>query len=217
LNPDDTLRGRLEALILASDEPLSIQRMAGLLANDIASGDIRAALLALETHYSQRGIHLIQIAGGWQFRTAAEHADLVRRLWQVRPVRLSRSALETLAIIAYRQPTTRAEIEALRGVKTSSGIIATLQERGWIKVLGRKDVPGRPHLYGTGRQFLVDFGLNTLKDLPESSQLLDEDELRQLDLNHSQANRNEHELTAENNEKTTEAQPEQAQGSAETA
>jgi segregation and condensation protein B len=84
--------------------------------------------------------------------------------------------LETLAIIAYRQPTTRAEIEQLRGLKVSSNIIAGLQERGWIKVVGRKEVPGRPHLYGTGRQFLSDFGLNSLRDLPESSQLLDDEE-----------------------------------------
>ena len=87
--------------------------------------------------------------------------------------------LETLAIIAYRQPTTRAEIEALRGMRVSSSVLGGLQERGWVKVLGRKEVPGRPHLYGTGKLFLTDFGLNSLRDLPDSSQLMDEDEVIQ--------------------------------------
>jgi len=182
----NALSSRIEALVLASDEPLTITRISAVLGEDIASGDIRASLLELETHYSLRGIRLVQVAGGWQFRTADEHAASVQRLWQARPARLSRSALETLAIIAYRQPTTRAEIEALRGVKTSGSIIATLQERDWIKVLGRKDVPGRPHLYGTGRQFLIDFNLNSLNDLPESSQLLDEDEITEAKSNEQQ-------------------------------
>ncbi|MDX8405337.1 MAG: SMC-Scp complex subunit ScpB [Mariprofundus sp.] len=176
MNTPDILCARIEALILASDEPLSLKRMATILGEHVKTSDIRAALMHLETDYSKRGIQLLQVAGGWQFRTAAAHLDDVQRLWQTRSGRLSRSTLETLAIIAYRQPTTRAEIEALRGVKTSASIIATLQERGWIKVLGRKDLPGRPHLYGTGRQFLVDFSLNSLDDLPDSSQLLDADE-----------------------------------------
>lgn len=187
----DTLTSRIEAILFASDEPLTVKRLAVILDDETLGSDIHTSLMALESHYSQRGIHLIQVAGGWQFRTADTHAEYVQRLWQVRPARLSRSALETLAIIAYRQPTTRAEIEALRGVKTSGSIIATLQEREWIKVLGRKDVPGRPHLYGTGRQFLVDFNLNSLDDLPEASQLLDEDEIQQLVSQSTEANSNE--------------------------
>ena len=171
-----SLANRIEALILASDEPLTMVRLRNLLGDDTASADIRAALSELEAHYAGRGIRLVQVAGGWQLRTAPEYAALVHQLWQTRPPKLSRATLETLAIIAYRQPTTRAEIEQLRGLKVSSNIIAGLQERGWIKVVGRKEVPGRPHLYGTGRQFLVDFGLNSLRDLPESSQLLDDDE-----------------------------------------
>lgn len=172
------LSGQIEALVLASDEPLTLAKMRGLLGDSVSSAEIRDAIAALELHYRERGIQLVKVAGGWQFRTAAAQAELVQQLWQIKPTRLSRSALETLAIIAYRQPMTRAEIEALRGVKLSSQMIASLQERGWIKVLGRKEVPGRPHLYGTGRQFLIDFGLNSLKDLPESSQLID-DELAQ--------------------------------------
>lgn len=170
------LSGQIEALILASDEPVSLEKLSGLLGDTHSTNDIRATLSKLENHYRDRGIQLLPVAEGWQFRTAAAHAELVRGLWQIKPPRLSRSALETLAIIAYRQPTTRGEIEALRGVKISSHMIASLQERGWIRVLGRKDVPGRPHIYGTGKAFLVDFGLQSLKDLPDSAQLMDNDE-----------------------------------------
>lgn len=173
-----SLEQRLEALILASDEPLSLQRLREL--TQAESAEIRSALSALESFYARRGIRLIQVAGGWQFRTAPEHAELIQSLWRQRPPKLSRSALEILAVIAYRQPATRGEIEAIRGVKTSSQIVSDLQERGWIKVLGRKEVPGRPYLYGTTRQFLIDFGLNSLKDLPDASQLLDEDEISQM-------------------------------------
>jgi segregation and condensation protein B len=172
--------GQIEALLLASDEPVSLQKLRDLLSDELDSSDIRSALSELEAHYQERGIQIVQAGGGWQFRTAPEHAELVHQLWEIRPPRLSRSALETLAIIAYRQPTTRAEIEALRGFKVSSSIIATLQERGWIKVLGRKEVPGRPHLFGTGKAFLKDFGLNSLQDLPDSAQLMDEDEIQNL-------------------------------------
>jgi len=171
-----SLANRIEALVLASDEPLTMARLRSLLGEDVPSADIRSAISELEAHYAERGIRLMQVAGGWQLRTAPEYAAIVHQLWQTRPPKLSRSMLETLAIIAYRQPTTRAEIEQLRGLKVSSGILAGLQERGWIKVVGRKEVPGRPHLYGTGRQFLSDFGLSSLRDLPESSQLLDDEE-----------------------------------------
>lgn len=174
------ITGQIEALLLASDVPLSLQKLRDLLSDELDSSDIRSALSELESHYQQRGIQIVQVGGGWQFRTAPEHAELVHQLWEIKPQRLSRSALETLAIIAYRQPTTRAEIEVLRGFKVSSSIIATLQERGWIKVLGRKEVPGRPHLFGTGKAFLMDFGLNSLQDLPDSAQLMDEDEIQNL-------------------------------------
>jgi len=182
------LASQIEALMLASDEPVTLQKLRDLLgeqihASDLHSSDIRDVLADLENHYAERGINLVQAANGWQFRTAPAHAELVRRLWHIKAPRLSRSALETLAIIAYRQPTTRAEIEALRGVKVSSQMVATLQERGWIKVLGRKEVPGRPHLFGTGKQFLIDFGLGSLKDLPDSAQLMDEDEMQQFTSN----------------------------------
>ncbi len=167
---------QVEALLLASDEPLTLQKLRDLL-DDTPSSELRDALAELEAHYADRGINIVQVAGGWQFQTSPDYAETVSQLWQTRPAKLSRSMLETLAIIAYRQPTTRAEIEALRGMKVSSSILGGLQERGWVKVLGRKEVPGRPHLYGTGKTFLTDFGLNSLRDLPDSSQLMDEDEV----------------------------------------
>lgn len=167
---------QVEALLLASDEPVTLQKLRDIL-EDVSSSDLREALATLQSHYSKRGIRIVEVAGGWQFQTATEYGETVSRLWQTRPAKLSRSMLETLAIIAYRQPTTRAEIEALRGMKVSSSVLGGLQERGWIKVMGRKEVPGRPHLYGTGKAFLTDFGLNSLRDLPDSAQLLDEDEV----------------------------------------
>ncbi|MDQ6959641.1 MAG: SMC-Scp complex subunit ScpB [Mariprofundaceae bacterium] len=172
-----SLSSRIEAVVFASDEPVPIQKLRDLLGN-AASADIRQTLIELQAGYSERGIRLQEVAGGWQFRSASEYASVVQQLWKTRPPRLSRSMLETLAIIAYRQPTTRAEIESLRGVKVSSAMVAALQERGWIKVLGRKDVPGRPHLYGTGKEFLTDFGLNTLHDLPDIADLMDNDEVK---------------------------------------
>ncbi len=179
------LTKNIEALILASDEPLSFDKLRTLLElfEPIESSDVRDALSELEQHYADRGVQLKQVAGGWQFRTAPACVNMVEQLWQTRPPRLSRSMLETLAIIAYQQPTTRAEIEALRGIKVSSSMIGGLLERRWIKVLGRKDVPGRPHLYGTNKQFLADFGLNSLQDLPDSSQLMDTNETQQEKLN----------------------------------
>ena len=171
-----SLINQVEALLLASDEPLTLQKLRTLL-DETPSSELREALVTLESHYSDRGINLIEVGGGWQFQTSSDYSDTVSKLWQTRPSRLSRSMLETLAIIAYRQPTTRAEIEALRGMRVSSSVLGGLQERGWVKVVGRKEVPGRPHLYGTGKTFLTDFGLSSLRDLPDSSQLMDEDEV----------------------------------------
>jgi segregation and condensation protein B len=171
-----SLINRVEALLLASDEPLTLQKLRSLL-EEPSSSELRELLITLESHYSDRGINLVEVGGGWQLQTSPDYSETVSKLWQTRPSRLSRSMLETLAIIAYRQPTTRAEIEALRGMRVSSSVLGGLQERGWVKVTGRKEVPGRPHLYGTGKAFLTDFGLGSLRDLPDSSQLMDEDEV----------------------------------------
>jgi segregation and condensation protein B len=172
---------QLEALIFASDEPITMDKLRRFF-DGVESAELRETLNTLQQHYADRGIQLVQVAGGWQFRTAVEHKDIVSKLWQTRPPRLSRSMLETLAIIAYQQPTTRAEIEALRGIQVSSSIMGGLLERGWVKVLGRKDVPGRPHLYGTSKQFLTDFGLKSLNDLPDSSELLSAEDIQQAQL-----------------------------------
>ena len=179
------LSGQVEALILASDEPIRLDKLR-LLLPDVESSDLRSCLAQLQQNYAERGIQLHEVAGGWQFRTAAEYSDIVSQLWQTRPPRLSRAMLETLAIIAYQQPTTRAEIEALRGIKVSSSIMSGLLERAWVKVLGRKEVPGRPHLYGTNKQFLIDFGLKSLNDLPESSQLLDMADIQEAEMVNTQ-------------------------------
>ncbi|MDX8412211.1 MAG: SMC-Scp complex subunit ScpB [Mariprofundaceae bacterium] len=196
------LEHRIEALLLAADEPLSVERLRSLL-GEVGAADIHTAIAELDAHYADRGIRLTRAAGGWQLRTAPECRDQVHLLWRTRPPKLSRSMLETLAIIAYRQPVTRAEIEDLRGVGLSSTMLAGLQERGWVKVLGRKEVPGRPHLYGTGKAFLVDFGLNSLSDLPEMAQLMDEEEPF---TNNEQANtQTEQQETAQAPEETEQA------------
>ena len=165
------LSQQVEALILASEQPLTLGKMRQILLTD--SAQLHQCLAELQAHYQTRGIQLQQVAGGWQFRTAPQYSDQVTQLWQTRAPKLSRTMLETLAIIAYQQPITRAEIEQLRGIRVSSSILHGLIERGWVQVQGRKDMPGRPHIYGTGKSFLHDFGLHSLRDLPEAAQLVD--------------------------------------------
>ena len=165
------LSQQLEALIFASETPLTLEKMRHILQTD--SSSLHQCLAELQAHYQTRGIQLQQVAGGWQFRTAAQHSEQVAKLWQTRAPKLSRAMLETLAIIAYQQPITRAEIEQLRGIRVSSSVLHGLMERGWVQIQGRKDVPGRPHIYGTGKSFLHDFGLHTLRDLPEAAQLVE--------------------------------------------
>ena len=166
LAADDHLLGVVEGLLFASGEPLSLLRLAEIIGG-ATRADIRAALAALETRLvaDGRGIRLVAVAGGYQLRTAPEHAEWVRRLFQQKPWRLTRATLETLAIVAYRQPITRAEIEAIRGVDADS-VIGSLLSRKLVKIVGRKDVIGRPLLYGTTRQFLEVFGLKDLAGLP---------------------------------------------------
>ncbi len=124
-----------------------------------------------------------EVASGWRVQIRAQHADVVSRLWQERPSRYSRALLETLALIAYRQPITRGEIEDIRGVTVSTTIMRTLHERGWIRVVGHREVPGRPELLGTTREFLDYFGLKSLDDLPTLAELQDLDDIKeQLDL-----------------------------------
>lgn len=168
-----SLKSVIESLIFVSDVPVSFDRLCGIL-EEYERHDIRAAISHLQQDYSEkgRGIILAEVAKGYQFRTREECGEFVRRLVKTRVSRFSQSALETLAIIAYRQPMTRAEIEYLRGVD-SGGVIKTLLEKKLIKILGKRDIPGRPLIYGTTREFLEIFGLKDLTALPTLREIED--------------------------------------------
>jgi segregation and condensation protein B len=159
------LKAIVESLVFVSDIPLRPERIAEAI--EVERGKVVQILRELESEYRQarRGFVLEEVAGGFQFRTRAEHVEWVRRLNKSRPFRFSRAALETLAIIAYRQPITRAEIEYLRGVD-SGGVVKTLLDRHLVRILGKKDIAGRPMIYGTSREFLELFGLRDLAALP---------------------------------------------------
>jgi segregation and condensation protein B len=159
------LKAIVESLVFVSDIPLRPERIAEAI--EVERGRVVQILRELESEYRQarRGFVLEEVAGGFQFRTRAEHVDWVRRLNKSRPFRFSRAALETMAIIAYRQPITRAEIEYLRGVD-SGGVVKTLLDRHLVRILGKKDIAGRPMIYGTTREFLELFGLRDLAALP---------------------------------------------------
>jgi len=157
----------VEALLFASAEPLSAADIAGRLPE---GSDVEALLSELEHAYSARGVNLVRVAGKWMFHTASDLSFLLRRD-QSETKRLSRPALETLAIIAYHQPVTRAEIEEVRGVSTSKGTIDVLMGEGWVRMRGRRRSPGRPITYGTTETFLVHFGLDAIGDLPGLDEL----------------------------------------------
>lgn len=161
----DELRRTLEALLFAAEAPLSLDRLSALV--DQPKAELKPVLQGMIEHFAEAGygFGLAEVAGGYQFRTEQDCAHWVRKLSKERPFRFSRAALETLAMIAYRQPVTRSEVEYLRGVD-SGGVIKTLLEKGLIRILGKKDVPGRPLMYGTSRKFLEFFGLRDLGDLP---------------------------------------------------
>ncbi len=167
----DDLKNIIESLLFVSETPLTIDRIRRIL-SFADSKEIRNALNTLSDEYERRkgGFLLRQIAGGYQFRTRAEHSKWIRRLVQPNPVRLSKAALETLAIIAYKQPVIRSDIEHIRGVD-SGGIIRTLLERKFIRILGRKEIPGRPLIYATTKQFLEVFDLKDLRDLPTPKEI----------------------------------------------
>jgi segregation and condensation protein B len=161
------LKATIEALVFASPEPLTPKMLFKLLADE-PKEDVAAAVAALKQDYAQRGgLHLAEVAGGLQITTRPEFHEWVRRLFHERSTqKLTVASLETLSVIAYRQPVTQAEVGEIRGVNTS-GVLTTLLERHLIKIVGRKNVIGRPFLYGTTREFLIRFGLNDLNDLPK--------------------------------------------------
>jgi segregation and condensation protein B len=165
------LKNILESLLFVAEEPLSIQQLKSIMENG-ESDAIRAALQELTDEYDRRGggFELRQIAGGYQFRTRSEYSEWVKKLLKPSPARLSRASLETLAIIAYKQPIIRADVEHIRGVDCG-GVLRMLLEKKLIRVMGRKDIPGRPMIYGTTRQFLEVFNLKDLRDLPSPKEI----------------------------------------------
>jgi segregation and condensation protein B len=169
------LKHLIEATLLAAGRPVSSEQLLELFdeRERPTSEQLRAALDLLAAEYQSRGIELIEVASGWRVQVRSRCADVVSRLWQERPSRYSRALLETLALIAYRQPITRSEIEEIRGVSISSTIMRTLQERNWIRVVGHREVPGHPELLGTTREFLDYFGLRSLDQLPTLAELRD--------------------------------------------
>ena len=169
----------LEGALLAAGEPLSVQRMALLFEENErpSKDDIRAAIKLVEERCEDRGYELVQVASGYRFQVRQDLAAWVGRLWQERPARYSRALMETLSLVAYRQPITRSEIEEIRGVAVSTNIIKTLLEREWVRVVGHRDVPGRPAMYATTRQFLDYFNLKSLDQLPPLAEIKELDNL----------------------------------------
>ncbi len=169
----------LEAVLLAAGRPVTVEQILELFEEPQrpAADAVREALADLQGRLAGRGVELREVASGWRVQVRSEYAEIVSRLWQERPSRYSRALLETLALIAYRQPVTRGEIEDIRGVTVASTIMRTLHERNWIRVVGHREVPGHPELLGTTREFLDYFGLKSLDDLPTLAELRDLDDI----------------------------------------
>lgn len=167
----DDLRTILEAALLVAPEPLSLSELKRMFEHELSHDQLRLALEELRQQWQHKGVELVQVADGWRFQTRAEMQPWLSRLKNEKPPRYSRAVLETLAIIAYRQPVTRGDIEEIRGVTVNPNIIKTLEEREWIEALGHRDVPGRPTLFGTTGHFLSDLGLRALSELPPLEEL----------------------------------------------
>ena len=165
----DNLSLIIEALLFSSSRPLNEKEIMSAfdLRSPPSSREIKDALKAIEEKYSRNSIELVKVASGYRLRIRQEYSSWVAKLWEAKPQKYSRALMETLALIAYRQPITRGEIEEVRGVSVSSQIIRTLLDRSWIKVVGHRDVPGRPALFATTKDFLDDLNLSKLSDLPE--------------------------------------------------
>lgn len=170
----------IEAALLAAGRPLSAAQLQELFDGRmrIEKAEIRKAVEALNESYAERGIVVAEVASGYRMQVTAAMADRLQKLWEERPPRYSRALFETLALVAYRQPITRGEIEEIRGVSVSSNIVRSLLEREWVRVVGHRDVPGRPAMFGTTKLFLDYFGLKKLDDLPELADLSDWESLR---------------------------------------
>ena len=175
---DTKLKNVIEAMIFASEEPLTLSRISNMLIDqcDVKLPELKGIIENLQTDYAERGVQLIETASGFSFKTREDYTENLRGLWDGRRPKYTRAFLETMAIIAYRQPVTRGDIEEIRGVAASSALVRQLLDRDWIRAVGRKEVPGRPTLYGTTNAFLDYFGLRSLNELPVLEEELKNDE-----------------------------------------
>ena len=164
-NPAEAKR-ILEAALLASPEPVSLPDLQRLFDDQVGGDTLNKLLAELREDWQGRAVELVSLASGWRFQTRPEFQPFAEKLQPEKPPRYSRAVMETLAIIAYQQPVTRGDIEAIRGVAVSTNVVKTLENRGWIDVVGHRDTPGRPALYATTRTFLDDLGLRSLQELP---------------------------------------------------
>lgn len=173
------LKRIVEAALFASGQPMNLDKLSELFFEEErpSHDEFKDVLAEIETDYSERGVQLKEVATGYRFQARQDVGEWVSRLWEEKPQRYSRALLETLALIAYRQPITRGEVEDIRGVSVSSHIIKTLQEREWIRVLGYRDVPGRPAMFGTTKAFLDYFSLKSLEELPTLAEVRDLDKI----------------------------------------
>lgn len=171
----EKMQAIIEAAIMVAGHPLTIAAMQNLFTEEEkpSTSDIKSILTAIKQRYEDSGIELREVASGYRFQAKAEYSPWLSRLWEERAVRYSRAFMETLALIAYRQPITRAEIEEIRGVTVSTNIMKTLTEREWVRVIGYRDVPGKPAIYGTTREFLDYFNLKSLSELPTLAEFKD--------------------------------------------
>ncbi len=179
------IKNIVEAALLAAGQPLSVGRLLNLFMdeNQPSREELNDALAALADECASRGVELVEVGSGFRYQAKQENAQWIARLWEEKPARYSRALLETLALIAYRQPITRGEIEDIRGVSVSTSIIKTLMERDWVKVVGHRDVPGKPAMYASTKQFLDYFSLKGLSDLPTLAEIRDIDSINaELDL-----------------------------------
>ena len=179
------LKNIIEAALLAAGRPLDVDQIMNMFEESERPdrGDVRAAIKALQSEYDNRGIEVKQVASGYRVQIRSDLSRWVTKLWEERPPRYSRALMETLALIAYRQPITRGEIEEIRGVSVSTNIMRSLLDREWVRIVGHRDVPGKPAMFGTTKEFLNYFSLKSLDELPPLSELCDFDSLNvELDL-----------------------------------
>lgn len=169
----------VEAALMAAGRPLSVDELQGVFGDFSRPerNEIRDAVKSLQSDYEPRAIEIKEVASGYRIQVRTRHTEYISRLWEEKPARYSRALMETLALIAYRQPITRGEIEEVRGVSVSTSIVRTLMERNWVRVIGHRDVPGRPAMFGTTREFLDYFGLKKLDDLPSLRELQEIEDL----------------------------------------